>query len=121
MTGSVTFIAFNNPQCFGDYRRPFTNGFTIVITKSPSVSCIESGGLGFIRCTFKPLKETNGVFTILPSSKKLVNQFVQVARESSLHWLKKCDNATFRSQDLGGNRQTHGVCDVLIIYIYRYT
>ena len=50
-------------------------------SKSLGVSCIESGGCGFICHTFKPLKKANGVFTTLYSSKKLVKQFVQVASE----------------------------------------
>ena len=50
------------------------NRLMIFEMKSPSISCIESGGCGFICCTFKPLKKRNGTFTALHSSKKFVKR-----------------------------------------------
>ena len=67
-----------------------------------SVSCIACGGHGFIRHTLKLQRKTNGALTTLHSSKVLIKQFVQLARQSSSHWQKKRSNAIFRSQDLEG-------------------
>ena len=70
------------------------------------VTCIVSSGHGFICCTLKPLAKANGTFATLCLSEELVKQFVELTRQSSLSWQKKCSHMMFRSWDLPSDTQT---------------